>query len=93
MIDPRLETTDARQWAEAFAETRVQRRAEDDVDIADDEDTMMGWFANAIECGRSAAAVAPDSASEAVKGSLGEFEEVEEPVPTRPDPGETSRNG
>lgn len=39
---------DALKVAEAFAVIRIQRIAEDGVDIADDVDTMLGWFANAI---------------------------------------------
>lgn len=43
-------TTDARAWAEGFTETwrRVQG------DEPPDEGWMLGWFANAIEAGRSA---------------------------------------
>lgn len=41
-------TTDAQVWAQTFAEVRAARLAEDGQDIASDEGTMAGWFANAF---------------------------------------------
>ncbi|QZE11379.1 hypothetical protein SEA_JADA_9 [Streptomyces phage Jada] len=39
-------TTDARVWAEEFVS-----RIKDNPEIATDEGTMLGWFANAIMAG------------------------------------------
>lgn len=41
--------TDARVWTKHWLETLAEHPH-----IATDEDTMIGWFANAIESGRSA---------------------------------------
>ena len=43
------ETTDARKWGRAFLDRLAMNP-----DLASDEGTMIGWFANAIERGRSA---------------------------------------
>jgi len=47
--------TCAADWAERFVDVRLQRLGEDGVDIADDPDVMLAWFAGAIETGRMAA--------------------------------------
>jgi hypothetical protein len=43
---------DATHWAERFVHVRARRLAEDGLDIAADEDTMLTWFAGAIETGK-----------------------------------------
>ena len=43
--------TDATHWAQRFVHHRQRRLAEDGYDIAADEDTMLAWFAMAIETG------------------------------------------
>lgn len=41
------QTDDARVWAKEFMQTV------EDNNITIDEDFMLGWFANAIECGHT----------------------------------------
>lgn len=48
------QTTDARQWAEAFQRIVLDKGVLIDVDL------MIGWFANAIERGRDAGAQRPE---------------------------------
>lgn len=43
-----LDTMDAVKWAEAFVQIRNKVQEEGKKDIADDEETMVAWFANAI---------------------------------------------
>lgn len=45
------ERANAQEWAEAFNHIRTKRMLEDNVDIASDIDTMLGWFANAFQAG------------------------------------------
>lgn len=46
--------TDPTRWVAEFQATRGRRLAEDGVDIANDDATMVRWFANAIEAGSAA---------------------------------------
>jgi hypothetical protein len=50
---------DATHWAERFIHVRQRRMAKDDHDIAGDADTMLTWFAMAIESGRMSTACCP----------------------------------
>jgi hypothetical protein len=43
---------DATHWAQRFTHVRNRRLAADGLDIAGDEDTMLTWFAGAIETGK-----------------------------------------
>jgi hypothetical protein len=43
-----LDTMDAVAWMEEFMKIRKQAWKESEEDIADDEGTMLGWFANSI---------------------------------------------
>lgn len=47
-INKRLDTIDAVMWTREFAKTRARVMLEKGEDIADDEGTMLGWFANSI---------------------------------------------
>lgn len=47
---------DATHWAERFTFVRAMRMRLDGVDIASDPDTMLTWFAGAIETGAMCAA-------------------------------------
>lgn len=49
-----LQTTDAAVWAEEWCRIARDIEASDDGRQVIDEGWMIGWFANAIETGRSA---------------------------------------
>jgi len=41
-------SVDAQVWAQAFLQTRIEVLADGRGDIASDEGTLIGWFANAM---------------------------------------------
>jgi hypothetical protein len=76
---------DAQHWAERFMAVRQEVKFKHYRDIADEEGTMLAWFANAIETGRMVESEAHPfpGVTERAAGTTGE-DIAEDPADVRP---------